>query len=224
MTTVGGYRYYEWGMCRECDVARPLRSDHCQFCGGCCLMRDHHCVVIGCCIGLGTTRYFICMLWHLFEICLAATVVVFAFHWEQIYGWLVWPSFSWLRNPLSDCQGEYTDCALDYLNAIVPTVYYFGIVLAFAIVGVCGSISLLGMQMYQMLVGCLLLEHTWSKNVIKTERRGTTFAQRFRFVMGSKWWLNFLFPYIWTEIEWTDSFKNSILLSPLLEPPEKKEE
>eukprot|EP00759_Apiculatamorpha_spiralis_P043650 PhF_6_TR40930/c0_g1_i1/m.61918/K16675/ZDHHC9_14_18; palmitoyltransferase ZDHHC9/14/18 len=44
--------------CETCHVVRPPRASHCQKCGYCVSEFDHHCVVIGCCVGERTWRYF----------------------------------------------------------------------------------------------------------------------------------------------------------------------
>lgn len=37
--------------CSTCEMYRPMRAAHCYLCGLCCLDHDHHCSVIGVCVG-----------------------------------------------------------------------------------------------------------------------------------------------------------------------------
>ena len=37
---------------------KPPRARHCMICDRCCMKMDHHCFVVGNCIGLGNTKYF----------------------------------------------------------------------------------------------------------------------------------------------------------------------
>jgi hypothetical protein len=47
-----------WNWCRVCNLRRPPRTSHCHTCGVCVLEHDHHCGVIGGCVGLRSLRYF----------------------------------------------------------------------------------------------------------------------------------------------------------------------
>ena len=45
--------------CASCRFIRPLRSKHCYDCGKCIIKYDHHCPMIGNCIGGKNHKYFI---------------------------------------------------------------------------------------------------------------------------------------------------------------------
>ena len=47
-----------WVECRYCRLRRPPRASHCHTCGVCVLEHDHHCGVLGGCVGLRSLRYF----------------------------------------------------------------------------------------------------------------------------------------------------------------------
>lgn len=44
--------------CPTCESARPFRASHCTFCDNCVENFDHHCGVIGACVGRRNVRYF----------------------------------------------------------------------------------------------------------------------------------------------------------------------
>jgi len=48
--------------CRQCQLWRPYRCGHCNFCGRCILRLDHHCHVVGACIGERNQRFFVALL------------------------------------------------------------------------------------------------------------------------------------------------------------------
>lgn len=45
-------------ICRTCFILRPPRSGHCSFCDVCVAEYDHHCGVLGSCVGARTFRFF----------------------------------------------------------------------------------------------------------------------------------------------------------------------
>lgn len=47
----------EW--CRSCRVWRPPRAAHCYACARCVLRSDHHCALLGNCVGLKNHRFFL---------------------------------------------------------------------------------------------------------------------------------------------------------------------
>ena len=56
--------------CEYCNRKKFLRSSHCRTCNVCVLRRDHHCVWIANCVGIGNNRFF-------FIFCLWVTVNFF---------------------------------------------------------------------------------------------------------------------------------------------------
>lgn len=44
--------------CRVCDVRRPPRTSHCYMCNVCVLEHDHHCGILGGCVGMRSLRWF----------------------------------------------------------------------------------------------------------------------------------------------------------------------
>lgn len=49
-------------MCVTCHLDKPARSKHCNFCGVCIAMCDHHCPWVNSCVGRGNYRYFLALL------------------------------------------------------------------------------------------------------------------------------------------------------------------
>lgn len=64
--------------CPTCNVIRPPRASHCHTCDNCVERFDHHCGVIGACIGHHNFKFFF---WFL------VAIVVFAWH---TVGWCVY--------------------------------------------------------------------------------------------------------------------------------------
>ena len=56
---------YAFKYCSTCNIYRPPRSKHCSRCNACVLLFDHHCPWVGCCVGLGNYRWFLCFLFTL---------------------------------------------------------------------------------------------------------------------------------------------------------------
>ena len=51
--------------CDVCRIDKPtVRTHHCKICRACILRRDHHCYVLGECVGLGNQGHFILFLLH----------------------------------------------------------------------------------------------------------------------------------------------------------------
>ena len=46
-------------LCKHCKIVRPERAHHCRWCDTCVTRWDHHCPLVGNCIGYGNHRYFI---------------------------------------------------------------------------------------------------------------------------------------------------------------------
>eukprot|EP00298_Acanthocystis_sp_HF-20_P017006 c21649_g2_i1.p1 GENE.c21649_g2_i1~~c21649_g2_i1.p1 ORF type:complete len:296 (+),score=93.60 c21649_g2_i1:15-902(+) len=68
----GFERTYRW--CCTCCLWRPPRASHCSSCDNCVLELDHHCPVIGTCIGGRNIKYFLLMIF--FGYAFLLTVIV----------------------------------------------------------------------------------------------------------------------------------------------------
>ncbi|XP_028915983.1 probable palmitoyltransferase ZDHHC24 [Ornithorhynchus anatinus] len=53
-----------WEYCHRCQSQVPPRSGHCTACRVCVLRKDHHCLLLGRCVGFRNYRPFLCLLLH----------------------------------------------------------------------------------------------------------------------------------------------------------------
>eukprot|EP00698_Gefionella_okellyi_P012155 TRINITY_DN3249_c0_g1_i1.p1 TRINITY_DN3249_c0_g1~~TRINITY_DN3249_c0_g1_i1.p1 ORF type:complete len:321 (+),score=35.34 TRINITY_DN3249_c0_g1_i1:114-1076(+) len=53
-------------VCDTCNILRPARCTHCSSCNNCVAVLDHHCGVLGTCIGERNYRWFILFAWSAF--------------------------------------------------------------------------------------------------------------------------------------------------------------
>lgn len=73
--------------CSTCDMYRPVRAAHCYICGLCCYDHDHHCSVVGVCVGRRRVEMFTSFVTVAATACLLPTFVVLRAlwtHWELI--------------------------------------------------------------------------------------------------------------------------------------------
>ncbi|KAK7195713.1 DHHC palmitoyltransferase [Novymonas esmeraldas] len=57
-TVMVGGKAVECKVCTTCHIIRPPRSSHCRFCDVCVEEFDHHCGILGSCVGKRTFRFF----------------------------------------------------------------------------------------------------------------------------------------------------------------------
>lgn len=65
--------------CRVCQIRRPPRTSHCYQCNVCVLDHDHHCGVLGGCVGMRSLRWF-----TLFLVC-QPTACCIGMYWLLVF-------------------------------------------------------------------------------------------------------------------------------------------
>ena len=71
--------------CPQCNLPKPARCHHCKTCGRCHLRMDHHCPVLGQCVGLGNYQKFLVMLLWGSILSLYATIFLMSIHTGRNY-------------------------------------------------------------------------------------------------------------------------------------------
>lgn len=57
--TIKSIKNYEVKTCKKCGNKKPKRAHHCRYCHKCIELMDHHCFVLGHCIGKRNYKFFI---------------------------------------------------------------------------------------------------------------------------------------------------------------------
>lgn len=96
--------------CRECNNFCPVRAVHCKKCKRCIWRKDHHCTMLGQCIGMGN---------HLSYLLFLVAIIIFDLHSIRIYQHSIrdeTPPLKWLYTslPCSICLFA------SYLSIIQP--------------------------------------------------------------------------------------------------------
>lgn len=69
-------RFLPYSYCYQCQSQVPPRSGHCSACRICVLRRDHHCRLLGRCVGFRNYRPFLCLLLHAAGVLLHVSVLL----------------------------------------------------------------------------------------------------------------------------------------------------
>ncbi|PIK50694.1 putative palmitoyltransferase ZDHHC24 [Apostichopus japonicus] len=75
-----------WRYCPVCMLNAPPRAHHCGDCNTCVLVRDHHCVFTGRCVGHNNMRYYLMMVVFLFCSAMYCNYLNIDYAWELVGG------------------------------------------------------------------------------------------------------------------------------------------
>lgn len=173
-----------WRLCAICECLSPPRSWHCNTCGTCILKRDHHCVFTGCCVGYHNHRYFVMFLWYLF------VGAAYAFWYSNF--------FIWSRIPF--------EFPMSIVKMVFPVAIFF--------LGFDNSADQFYLLLYVVsLVGtlytgvlCFYHFNLVIKGIVGNESNKKDFTydvgwkDNIRDVLGERWYLTWLLPYIKSQL------------------------
>ncbi|XP_055640393.1 probable palmitoyltransferase ZDHHC24 [Toxorhynchites rutilus septentrionalis] len=171
-----------WRLCSTCEAVAPPRSWHCNTCGVCVLKRDHHCVFTGCCIGHKNHRYFIVFLLYLFIATTYASILNNYFMWfvrgEEFRNWT---SLLKIVFPLA------------MLVIDTSTKQYYLVIYLINMVGMCFTGVLLVYHGKLILSGRVVHERNCRDYDLGP-------MENLRMVLGKRWHLTWLSPFILSEL------------------------
>lgn len=170
----------EWSYCDKCDMHIPPRACHCKYCKKCILKRDHHCFMVGNCIGFKNQRYFAMLAFYAM-----ITGLVGGFFNYRYVKQAVWPElYSWgeLFFPVAIWKSLFG--AVQPLHALL--ILHLYLEAAFGLIGTVYFIS----QMTVCITGKTLYEVSHKLPV----KNNNSISRNMRSVFGEFWALNFLFP------------------------------
>ena len=165
--------------CTACKLDTPYRAHHCIICKKCVLKRDHHCFFTGICIGLYNQRYFTVMcfyitigcVWGMFEVIpyITKSFTPTADRWDYV---LPVTCFRWLVGWIS------------YKHMIMIWQLY--------------SLWWMGFTTFGFFIwNMFIISLGKTSHEVRADvrvRSTATISDKFRFVFGSFWLTNFLFP------------------------------
>jgi len=169
-----------WRYCSLCNLNLPPRSHHCKICDVCILKRDHHCWFTGCCIGYYNHRYYVAMVTHMVIAALYCNIFNLTFV-VSIKGHLTLYNFMSYIGPHVGLLLGYYDMYVFFIT-LQTTI---GMLLFFIF---CWLFHIQASQIY------------YGQTKHETKKRITRFnlgiMYTMREVLGKRWYLVFLFPWI----------------------------
>ncbi|XP_052769685.1 uncharacterized protein LOC128209618 isoform X2 [Mya arenaria] len=169
-----------WEFCNECEMYIPPRSKHCKHCKKCILKRDHHCFMVGNCIGFKNQRYFFVLAFYALITGLVGGY--FTYKYIQIEVWPHMYSWTYLIPPVTVVQTLFGQLT------IFECLLVFHVILEF-LFGTFGFIYFTS-QLTVVALGKTLYELSRQTGV----KSSNSINRNFRSVFGDFWLLNFIFP------------------------------
>ncbi|CAJ0585294.1 unnamed protein product, partial [Mesorhabditis spiculigera] len=209
---------YRW--CPPCDRLQPFRTVHCPFCGTCSFRNDHHCFFVTACIGIFTLRFFIQMAFWLFLVGVWSIQCFFEQRRDKADDDGTWASyFTSLCPVVVDVLGVH---ALGFnmfrwlwegyrptFSTALPWVSY----ILGAVAAMAGS-SILAMETFFLYKGYAMMEFFVARDKPLKGDRGISLYSRVKFVLGDRFYLNWLLPPFWSDVNWTSEFKKTHFYEP----------
>ncbi|PIK35607.1 putative palmitoyltransferase ZDHHC24 [Apostichopus japonicus] len=169
-----------WRYCPVCMLNAPPRAHHCGDCNTCVLVRDHHCVFTGRCVGHNNMRYYLMMVVFLFCSAMYCNYLNIDYAWELVGG-MHWKGIITMFIP-----------AVGWLFGYHSTMSFFSTVQC----GIClfGSLQFLFLLIFHVrLVAKGITTYEWRHSAARRYNRG--WKENLKAVLGSRWYLVWIAPF-----------------------------
>ena len=167
-----------WNHCPYCKTYVPPRAFHCLTCRKCSLRRDHHCFFVGKCIGYKNHKFFTLFLFHVFIAALYALILSFTLVFRMsggfsfiVLGATIFPMIAWFFQ-------------------LIPVNFIVMVLTSLTVLVVVVSGAMLGVTLWHIYNGQTFWEA--QQNI----RRAPGWKNNAEDVLGSRWWVTWLCPFI----------------------------
>lgn len=167
-----------WNYCPYCKQHAPPRAYHCLSCEKCILRRDHHCYFVGQCIGYHNHRHFLLFVFH------ASITLLYAFILSLMLIFKINGGFSLL------VLGSAIFPMIGWLLQLVHVNLLVMMGTSLSIMFMVITMVMFGVSVKNLYNG----QTFWEGN--KGVRRDPGWMKNAADVLGSRWWLTWLCPFI----------------------------
>ncbi|CAG9864452.1 unnamed protein product [Phyllotreta striolata] len=175
----------DWKYCARCERSAPPRSWHCKICDVCVLKRDHHCLMMSCCVGHDNLRYFFCYLFFQMACAAYGTVLNACFLWNSIEPGCLWKAVLKVAFPF---VGMFF---VDWSS------YQFH----FCLMVVLFSVAVVNGFLFVFYVKLLVRNITLFENKkIGKEKFNRGLVENIKVVLGERWYLVWLGPWVHSKL------------------------
>ncbi|CAJ0933881.1 unnamed protein product, partial [Mesorhabditis belari] len=208
----------------------PLRSIRCDLCGRCSLRNERHCYVLGTCIGVANFRYYAAFMIYLAVLCAYSLTWIISYHWRLKIEYIFPSSIGRLTRVLSQIGhmrmvvGEiFHQMYFQYERVVAykKPIYFTFSCFIFAAMGLFVALCLIIEMVYDIYHGIAVRERPYLSLKIKGDDDRTSFGERLRFLFGKSFPLGLRWPRRWEDVDWSESFIETLLLKALLDDDEK---